>query len=450
MGDSVSEWDGALPVSGDYYLMVASALAPYAKEYSLEVDITNTDEADPPGGPAKRIRIASGATGAEVGGTVEGEGIERWVLRARKGQRLGIALISLPSGDLAATFPESCRSTCVAASVTGPGGEVMAETLGGWEATVPEDGDYVIEVGSALAPYAKDYVLHIRIDDTVESSASVPGDAIRLSFDPGETSGMAAGTVSEGEPTRFVVGTRAGQQITVTVTSAPSGDLVDAFPESCDSCVLISVAAADGTPLGASLSTWSGTVPADGDYVVTVSSILGDYAKDFELDVSVVGDVILGMGGDDGSAEGGDARSDGDGPESGEAAGEAAGSEAMLPVGTSRITFEGGDTSAGISGSVSEVAARRFLVSASAGQFVSVALSSSPGAGVADLFPDACKNACVAVSVIGPDGMPIGDSLTGWEGVVPADGEYVIEVVSVLAPYEKDFELTVSVEDSGA
>jgi hypothetical protein len=86
-----------------------------------------------------------------------------------------------------------------------------------------------------------------------------------------------------------------------------------------------------------------------------------------------------------------------------------------VAVSTQRITFESGSTGTSIHGSVTRTQKQRHLMQCGAGQ--SMSLKIGQGA--------------VNVSIIAPDGSTIGtinDGSKEWQGTLPSDGDYALEV----------------------
>ncbi len=75
---------------------------------------------------------------------------------------------------------------------------------------------------------------------------------MRIRFAPGAISETIPGTLTSGATAQYVLGAAAGQSMTVMVTS-PASDLVFSIP---------------GLVSGA--TSWTGTLPSDGDYFITL------------------------------------------------------------------------------------------------------------------------------------------------------------------------------------
>lgn len=110
------------------------------------------------------------------------------------------------------------------------------------------------------------------------TSAPSSTDPIRISFAQGTTSSTINGSIAaQGATVRYVVAGGQGQLMTVTLTSTPANEIAWAVYN--PSSVAI-------RPLDANTS-WSGTLPANGDYRIDIISILGNASKTYTLVVSI-------------------------------------------------------------------------------------------------------------------------------------------------------------------
>ncbi|MFN2501102.1 MAG: hypothetical protein ABR530_03710 [Pyrinomonadaceae bacterium] len=96
----------------------------------------------------------------------------------------------------------------------------------------------------------------------VAAVTSADGVTKRIKFAKGKSSATVSGSVVRGDRDTYILGAKAGQKATVRITSieknavfqieGPSGDLLAGAGETDDAM------------------TWSGSLPADGDYKVIV------------------------------------------------------------------------------------------------------------------------------------------------------------------------------------
>jgi hypothetical protein len=94
----------------------------------------------------------------------------------------------------------------------------------------------------------------------------------RIKFKRGASSAAVSGTVAKGGPDFYLVNGKAGQMITVKTTGK----------------VTIGIQSPSGTRLTEDDggTTWSGTLPADGDYTIKVFSNGG--ARRYSMTVSII------------------------------------------------------------------------------------------------------------------------------------------------------------------
>lgn len=137
--NSNTVWSGALPITQDYLLQVATPTNG-AVTYELYVEITTPTTSAP-----VRIQFAPGARTATVNGSTSGLAPARYVLRANAGQTMSVDL--------------TVDNTNAYLTVLHPTGDNMAGADGPihhWSSLLPVTGDYVIEVlnpGTGLANF---------------------------------------------------------------------------------------------------------------------------------------------------------------------------------------------------------------------------------------------------------------------------------------------------------
>lgn len=199
-----------------------------------------------------RISFARGATNAVVSSTIAANETRQYVLRALKGQTLMINVSSSTNG--------------VGVQVVGSGkGEpvVFSRSADGanWVGTLPANQDYVIKV-SANNNAA-----------TFSMNVTIPR---RISFARGATSGSVDGSIATRRTNTYILRAAKNQTMSVTITSK-------------DAMALTVYGLTDGQPLvragGAGVSSWSGTLPADQDYIINV--VPGVDTATFTLTVTI-------------------------------------------------------------------------------------------------------------------------------------------------------------------
>jgi LysM repeat protein len=197
---------------------------------------------------AERIRFASGATSATLSGMVQPNGAKEYLFRAQAGQRTLIAMTSANSLVNISVQGVSDGVPYKRASVGTPD----------FDMTLPMAQDYLLRVVN-FSNTAASYSLFIQIDPL----ASV-GAPIRIQFARGETSSTVSGSLVRGEQVRYLLGARSGQTMVVNISSVENN-------------AVITVTAPNGQILSsADVRSWSGVLPQNGDYLVTVGSVRGN------------------------------------------------------------------------------------------------------------------------------------------------------------------------------
>lgn len=182
-----------------------------------------------------RVSFEAGATSASLADTVKAGQTKGYVVRASKGQVLMATLTSAAQG--------------VRVALTDAAGNSLPNTINTPDisfvrATLPATADYDVTVtaGSQDAQYS----LLVEIPS-------------RISFDPGAISASIQGTTSGQRTVSYLLRALKGQTMTATLTSSNKSVLLTVY------------GLEDGEPLVRSVSgqtTWTGTLPADQDYVI--------------------------------------------------------------------------------------------------------------------------------------------------------------------------------------
>jgi LysM repeat protein len=197
---------------------------------------------------AERIQFASGTTSATLGGTAPPNSAKEYLFRAQTGQRTRIAVTT--------------ANTLVNISVQGvsDGVPYKRASVGtpDFDMTLPLTQDYLLRVVN-FSNTAASYSLYIQIDPLASGGAP-----IRIQFARGETSATVSGSLVRGEQERYILGARSGQTMVVNISSVENN-------------AVITVAAPNGQILSsADVRSWSGVLPQNGDYLVTVGSVRGN------------------------------------------------------------------------------------------------------------------------------------------------------------------------------
>ncbi|HEY3345805.1 MAG TPA: hypothetical protein VGJ97_12805 [Anaerolineaceae bacterium] len=210
---------------------------------------------------------------------------------------------------------------------------------------------------------------------TISSTLQV-APAERVNFDAGATASDQSGSLPAAGSKWYTIGALKGQTMILGLSTAKDD-------------VYIAVTDSSGKALagaGQRLTSWSGTLPATGDYLVEVTT--SGSGGPYDLVVTI----------------------------------------------PQRIVFNQGAVSATVSGTVGKSRVNSYLTRANAGQSMTVALSSAaPGA---------------ALTLYGlQDGQPLVRSAMGatsWSGKLPGTQDYLIEVVS--AGDALDYSLKVTIQ----
>ena len=221
------------------HLVLAAAVA-----LPLALTQTSTPAALAADSSPTRISFARGTTNGSVSSTIAANETKQYVVRALKGQTLFINVSSSTNG--------------VGVQVVGSGkGEptVLSRSADGanWTGTLPANQDYIIKV-TANNNAA-----------TFSMNVTIPR---RISFARGATSGRVDGSIATRRTNTYILRAAKNQTMTVTVTSK-------------DSVALTIYGLTDGQSLvradGTRVSTWSGKLPADQDYVIeTLIGVLAE------------------------------------------------------------------------------------------------------------------------------------------------------------------------------
>jgi hypothetical protein len=186
-----------------------------------------------------RIQFATGATSANVEGHIAAGDIDRYVLRASKGQWMQVAVYA-PKGDLALEIYG-----------VSDGQPLVRSHLkqSSWAGVLPATQDYSISVVSfgGNAPYT----LQVIIPE-------------RITFAPGTISATASGNLAAHQTHDYLLRAMAGQTMTVTITS-PRGDVLLEIYGISDGQPLVRV------PMG--VSSWTGKLPGTQDYAIKAVSV---------------------------------------------------------------------------------------------------------------------------------------------------------------------------------
>jgi hypothetical protein len=121
-------------------------------------------------------------------------------------------------------------------------------------------------------------------------SAQAPREE-RVSFKPGSSSATINGSIQGEDSIDYVLGARAGQTMSVTLKSSNGANSFNVLPPGSEAAIAI------GENLG---NTWSGTLPADGNYRIRVflmrSAARRKEAAKYTLSVAITGQADAKVG----------------------------------------------------------------------------------------------------------------------------------------------------------
>jgi hypothetical protein len=230
-------WTGTLPSTQRYNILVVNRGA--AVNIDLYVSI-----------PA-RISFKRGTTSAVLDGTLPAQQRAEYVLRASAGQTLSVAVTAVNQG--------------VWVSVYGADGTPLSgvnTAQAEWIGTLPTTQDYVIALSNS-GTTATTFTLYTYIPS-------------RVRFAPGAVSARLQGFVEEPASNEYILAARAGQLMTVTITSP-------------NTQVGLAISGLDGLALkrypSVPVNTWSGRLPSTQDYLISALSLGGSH--NYTLDITI-------------------------------------------------------------------------------------------------------------------------------------------------------------------
>lgn len=370
-------FDGTLPETGDYTLQISSPVGTALTTYLLNVSITGgVPTSTPiPAPQFQRIRFPAGSTSATINDQISGTTFDGYLLEARAGQRMQIAITS-PTGNAYLT-------------VVSPSGTPLARAQNGvqnFDQTLPETGDYQLTISAPAGTPVINYSLFVSVTDTQPG-----GITQRIRFASGATSAQVSGRIDGLSMDTYLLEARAGQFMQVFVTSPTS----EAY---------LTVVSPGGSPLAraqAGAQSFSGTLPETGDYRLVVSSPSGTAHTTYTLTVSVTGSTPP---------------------------------TPTQPTGVQRIRFAPGTSGTTVSGAIPSGGLIGYVLAAGAGQRMQLALA-SPGGNV-------------FLSVFSPSGQTLASATLGEQSLdrfLSETGDYTIQVTTLPGTPATNYSLTVAV-----
>lgn len=231
-----------VPATGDYQIVFSTPNAAPQVSYTAQVFIP------PVAGPVAptRIQFAPGASLAQLNDSLMAGGdLNQYVLQLAANQQVSVAVFA----SVPAVTNIIIRNSA--------GQQIAAGTdMSGVAATTTAAGDYFIDISSAAAAPAVNYML------TVSAPPPPTNQPVRIAFGPGQTSQGFDVTLSAGTTLRYVIALSAGQMLLTNVSDTP--------PASMD--ITVQDAAGNVLNFGRGPTELGTLVAASGDYFITLST----------------------------------------------------------------------------------------------------------------------------------------------------------------------------------
>jgi len=314
-------------------------------------------------GGVQRITFAPGATSATVTGGVAAWQAMRYVLTALAGQTMTVQAYSGGSPVYVTIYDTSRVMMGSVAS-----GQV-------WTSQLPATGDYSLAVYPSPNAGYTSFQLTITI---VSNSPPTPSAPEHIYFAPGTVSATVTGYLPSNSTKQYVLGASAGQ--VMTINSWTSGGPFR-----------YTLTAPNGAWLGSGDQgqSWSGTLPANGDYLLTLQTPTDVPPVNYGLTITIVSSA----------------------PPTPTPV------PTPVPPSTQRITFPSGATSVTVSGYVDDSPPVRYVLRALRGQTMTLYLSTYHGSPQTVTIRDA-------------NGNYLGTAYSGqqWSGYLATTGDYYLDV----------------------
>ncbi len=249
----VTQWTGPAPATGDHQILVSSLQG--SATYRLEVYIPPLSTGGDPTA-TERVQFEPGMSGITLSGSLPDGLSKSYVLRAFQDQWLSVSVYAPVNNPFL--------------TISGEDGTVFVRDVLGQTSwyipALPRTQDYTVTVVAANGP--ADYILNIGLN-------ALDDQPTRIEFAPGSASAtlidrLAAG----GDAEYYIFRALAGQ--TVTVGGMPAGSPLFIFLQS-----------ADGSSFFGGHESLEATLPASGDYVLTIGSPNAAGTVDYNLTLTI-------------------------------------------------------------------------------------------------------------------------------------------------------------------
>lgn len=246
-------WVFVTPVSQDYLISIQTT-AP--TDYTLLVTIPPAATPVPTVTPPQRLSFAPGATSATATGVLPANGQAGYLLRAVVGQTMFVNLSS--PGNIANFSVSGYNDNRVL--------KPLSDSSRNWSGKLPSTQDYLVTVVNPSAG-SVNYTLVVSFSPLSGASTSPTNQVQRISFAPGAVSATVGGPIAGGSVQQYVLRAQAGQTMNVTVSS-PTSDVALGVQGVRDGVIY------QGYQQG--YSDWSGVLPANQDYLLSVYAAEGN------------------------------------------------------------------------------------------------------------------------------------------------------------------------------
>lgn len=206
----------------------------------------------------ERIRFAPGTSSSITENAVVRGEENTYLINAGKGQTMNIRITALEDN---AVF-----------SVVSPSGKVIATETTTLNQTLPETGDYQIAVVGTRGNASYKMTTEIRSDRaTPPPTLSKPTNQ-RIRFAPGTSSTTVKNAVVRAERNTYLINAGKGQTMNISITALENNAVFE----------LISP---NGTVMAAEATSISETLPATGDYQISVGGTRGNAS--YEMTIAI-------------------------------------------------------------------------------------------------------------------------------------------------------------------
>lgn len=108
---------------------------------------------------------------------------------------------------------------------------------------------------------------------------SADQDPVRIRFARGASAGEVSGSLVRGQTARYAVGARAGQRMRVRITAPEENAVFQLYAPGRPRTAL------PGAAEGDDARTWSGRLPASGDYLLVVGGTRGNASYRLRMEI---------------------------------------------------------------------------------------------------------------------------------------------------------------------